>query len=204
EVLAGRASGRGLRQPQLGALELVVDPPVVELVGEAGANAEAVVGGGRDVAAVEQPVDVGAEKEPVREVVWAASSVGDDVGGLQRRERVLACDGAFPVGPLHGEAEGALTEAGADDLLDPVARSGVRGTEERGLPGLAGVADDGEAGTEGSGALKARLPDAMALPSRGVVPLPCDGVVGPIGGAGDPEVVREEDGAGEEVAADGV
>src|SRR5690606_9597191 len=112
--------------------------------------------------------------------------------------------GALAVGPLHGEAEGALAEAGADELLGAVARTGVRGTEERGGLRFAGVPDDGDARAEGGGALEAGLPDPPPLPLRWIVAGAGDGVVGPVGGAGNPELLGEEDGGGEEVAADDV
>ena len=87
EVLPARAVLRPARQPEFRPLELVVRLPVVELVLEVGAHAEAVVRGDRDVSAVEEPVEVGAEEEPVGDLVPAAGGVGDDMGGLEGGER---------------------------------------------------------------------------------------------------------------------
>ena len=73
QVLAGRPVVGLIGEPELGALKLVVDLPVVVLGREAGAHPEAVVRGDGDVAPVEQPVEVGAEEEPVSDVMRSAS-----------------------------------------------------------------------------------------------------------------------------------
>jgi hypothetical protein len=52
----------------------------------------------RDVAEIEQPVQIRPEQDPVPHVVSAAEGVWLDVRGLENGKRVLACDGTGAAG----------------------------------------------------------------------------------------------------------
>ena len=56
---------------------------IVELVSEAGADLEAKLGRDREVALVEEAMQVGAEEKPVGHLVRARAGVGSDVRGFQ-------------------------------------------------------------------------------------------------------------------------
>src|SRR5690606_8602566 len=92
------------------SVEAVVAPPVVEVLTEPPAHPELVVGRDGDVAAVVEPVDIGAQEQPVRELVRATLGVRDDVASLERGEGVLPRDGALPIGRLQRKPERPLAE----------------------------------------------------------------------------------------------
>ena len=71
-------------------MQLVVIPPVLELLANAFADFEVVVGRDGHVAAVEEFVDVGAEEDAVVDRVLLDVGVVADVGGFEDGERPLA------------------------------------------------------------------------------------------------------------------
>jgi hypothetical protein len=148
----------------------------------------------RDVSGVEEPVDVRAEEQAVRHIVRAFVRVRPDVGRLEDRERVLAAHGAgAAIGARDGDAERALSEAGANELRLAVARR-VR---------LACRGDEGQR-RRACSAFAALLPDPPAFPFGKVIPGPGDDVRSPVPRLLDPIAIVEEDGRRDHDAADAV
>ena len=84
EPLRVRLRVGGAGRPDGLAVVLVVDLAVVVVLAEPAADAELVVRGDGDVAAVEEAVDVGAEEEAVLEgVAGRVLAEGDDVGSVE-------------------------------------------------------------------------------------------------------------------------
>lgn len=73
------------RQPDLGAVQRVVIPPVLELLLDPAADLEVIVRRDRDVPGVEQLVDVGAEEDAVGERMLLHVAIVADVRRFERR-----------------------------------------------------------------------------------------------------------------------
>jgi len=152
--------------------------PPAEVVGEVVADAEAVVGRDGDVASVVETVDVGAKQQAVGERVRAAVRVGAHVRGLERRQGVLARDGAGAVGAGDGDAEGALTEARLHGLRRAVA--------------VELIVDRRTLWPQPRRALQALGQDAPSVAARDVDRLAALDAWLPVGVVGDPVVAGEE------------
>jgi len=88
---------------------------VFEIVLQLATHPEAMVGSDGDVAAVEEAVDIGSEKEAVIDSMCSAVSDGSNVGRLQYREGLLLRDRAPAlVGVRDQDPEGTLAEARTD------------------------------------------------------------------------------------------
>lgn len=107
-----RPLGKGDRR----AVHGVILAPVLEFLADAPAHLETPVRRHRDIAAIEQLVNIAAEQKAVADFVRAALAVGADMGRFQGRQRPLAGDGAAAiVGIGDGNAERSLPEARRDE-----------------------------------------------------------------------------------------
>ena len=71
------------------AMQRIIVAPVFEFLADPFAHLKAQVGRDRDVAGIEQAVDVAPQQQAIARLVAAAVAIGADVGGLQRRECAL-------------------------------------------------------------------------------------------------------------------
>ena len=76
------------------AMQRIIVAPVFEFLADPFAHLKAQVGRDRDVAGIEQAVDVAPQQQAIARLVAAAVAIGADVGGLQRRKRPLLRDDA--------------------------------------------------------------------------------------------------------------
>jgi len=182
------------RQGDLPPVHRVVCLAVLPFPREPLAHHEAVIGGHRDVARVEQPVNVRPQQETVHDFMRSIGPVGPNVGGFQDRERMLAADRACAVvSACDCHAEATLPEPRPDELCCAVPRclriarqrrEWRRGARSRGSP------------------LEALVPDATTLPFIEIVPRPGDDVRTPVSRLRDPLAIREEHGRGDHDATD--
>lgn len=94
-------------------VERIVSPAVLEVLSESIAHDEMVLGIYRDVALVEESVNIAAEEDPVGDLVDAFIGVRPNVRGLQHRKGVLGGNGAgAPVGSHHLRPENTLAAPG--------------------------------------------------------------------------------------------
>ena len=103
----------GLRQMvELISIERIIIAAVFKFVTEAAADFDAVVRGHRDIAAVEESVDVATEQKAVIDFMWAAISVRFNVGGLEGGQRMLLRNStcaAVSIRDANEEFHGSLT-----------------------------------------------------------------------------------------------
>lgn len=90
-------------EPKVPALHGEVLLAVLELLAEAAARPKLVGGRDRDVASVEERVDIRAEQETIRYEVLASLTHGADVGGLENRKRLFLRYGAASLIRVHHE-----------------------------------------------------------------------------------------------------
>lgn len=108
--------GRLPRQPDLGAVQRVVIPPVLELLLDPPTDLEVIVRSDGDVAGVEQLVDVGAEEDAVGERMLLHVAIIADMRRFQSGKRLLIRDGAAAsVRVENSDAKAPLPEAGTDE-----------------------------------------------------------------------------------------
>src|SRR5579883_2746654 len=93
------------------AVHRVVMTAILEVVFEPPADLEATLIADRDIAKVEQAMNVGPEQKAVRDVVRAAVCVRPDMGGIQDRQ-----------GPLAGDRAAALVYIRHRDAECPLAK----------------------------------------------------------------------------------
>jgi len=125
-----------LRQPDGRPVQRVVIPSVLELLLDAAADFEAVLGRDRDVPRIEQLVDVGPEEDAVIPGVNLDVVKLADVRRFERRECALAGHGApAPVTIEDGDPEAALPEARPDHGWSTESRSHRRVAGRSGDPG---------------------------------------------------------------------
>ena len=98
-------------------MERVVVPSILELFADAPANLKSQVWRYRDVAGVEQAMNVATQEKPVGCLVRAAVTVGADMGGLQGWQCPLLGDRAAPlVNVGDQDPERPLPEAGTNEV----------------------------------------------------------------------------------------
>ena len=142
QVFSARPMLGALGNPQLRPTEVVVVLPVVEVRVDVVAYLELVVRCDCHVAGIEQLMDIGAQQQPVPDIVLWLFLEGPDVSRLERRKRLLACYSALP--PVH---------VGNDGPEDPLPDSVLHGHRIAVAAGKVepatrlGLRDDGSAQT---------------------------------------------------------
>ena len=104
------------------SMKRIVISAVLKFFLKAATDFDTVVGGNRDVATVEKPVDVASEQQAVMDCMRAALSIGLDMGGFKCRKRMFFGNrtGAS-IGIRDRDLEGALAQARPDGRLFAVA-----------------------------------------------------------------------------------
>jgi len=99
------------------AMKRVIVPAVFELLSDAPADLEAQIGYDRDVACIEQAMNVPPQKQSVPCLVLATIAIGPDMGSLQRRQRPFLRYRAAPSIDVRDEhPECILPEARTNEL----------------------------------------------------------------------------------------
>jgi len=94
------------------AVKWVIIPAVFKLFANAAADLYAKIRGNRDIALIEEPMDIAPEKKPVADFMGPAFGIGLDMGRLQGRQGVLLGYGTgSAIGFCDGNLEGTLAEA---------------------------------------------------------------------------------------------
>jgi hypothetical protein len=106
------ALGNHRRWPETLAMQRIVGVAVVIIVTQTRAHLKSEVFGHRHVPLIQQPMQIGTEQKAILHIVRPALREGHDVGGLQRREGVLARDRTGSLVSLRdGDPERALSQA---------------------------------------------------------------------------------------------
>src|SRR5262245_44269985 len=107
-------------------MEWIVCSAVRELLAKALTDLEPQICCHGDVSLIEQPVEIRAQQQTIRDFVRAVEVIWLDVGGFKHRKRVFLSDGATPSVCLgNSDAEGALSEARAHEEGSSVPRCGL-------------------------------------------------------------------------------
>jgi len=124
-AMPGERIGRGRsetrhRRAQVGALQVIIVAPVIEVGLEPMADLEATILRDCNIAKVEEAVDVGAKQQAVGRIVLAAFAIGLDVGRIEDRQSPFPRNGAAAViGIGNRQPESALAEPRPDGTLKP-------------------------------------------------------------------------------------
>lgn len=125
---AARPPSRISRHPDPLPIKWHVWLPIVEIVLEPAAHEETAIGGDGHVSLVKEAVDVGPQEEAVVELVLASHPHGEDVGGVQDRERLLSRDGASALVVVRDQdPERPLAQPWADEDRVPIHHLRLRG-----------------------------------------------------------------------------
>jgi hypothetical protein len=164
--------GHVRREQDSKIFELVVGPAVLVVVSQRVAYGKPMVGPNRDVAEIEESMQVPAQRNAVANRVFAAHPPRADVRSFENRKRVLCRDGTrLAVGIKHRDSKRALSEARLDQLritVPSLVKSLVNPRNGLALGAL-------ETGPPKRGTLAARkvigaAADDVTVPSRGTGP----------------------------------
>src|SRR5688572_13351849 len=175
-----RRGGNGHRGP----VERIVRSAVSIVLLEPRTDLEPVLRCNRDVALIEEPVQVGPKQNAIADIVGTMLRVRLDVRSLQSGQRMLLCDRTRPrVRIHHGDTEDSLAKPWLNQLWRAVAKR-ILANEE--------WLSDGRHHIGCPRSRETFFPDASALSDGQVVPLVPQVLRGPIAGARNPFIRPEE------------
>jgi len=165
-------------------MKRVVAAPVAIVITQPSSHLQSQLWCHRDVAGIEQPVEVRSQQQSITNLVWAFMRIRPDVGSFECRQRVLARHRTGPaIGVEDCNAKRCLTKPGSDEAR--IAIAGARLRRDRKRPDLGMRREYCRLGQAG-------VPDALPLANAEVV-LDWGLDAGmPIGGLRDPCSTRKE------------